>query len=126
MGKIVKELLNAWDSPETEGYVLCRGIDLWKWRCYALSAGVVDGRKWKGAEVAQERKLSRARICVVLKEVERKLTEDVKPESRRLYRRGKYVFLRLYEPVGAVSVREHFGANGWSAAKIRWVDMSAL
>ena len=42
-----------------------------------LAAGVVDGRKWKGAEVAREYKLPRARICVVLKEVERKLAEAV-------------------------------------------------
>ncbi len=113
MSKIAKEeLLNAWDSPETEGYVLCRGIALWKWRCCALAAGVVDGRKWKGAEIAREYKLSRARICVVLKEVERKLTEAVRPENRRLYRRGKYDFLRRNEPVGAVSVQEYFGGNG--------------
>ena len=110
--KVAKELLKAWDSPETEGYVLCRGIDLWKWRCYALVAGVVDGRKWKGFEVARKYKLSRARICVVLKEVERKLIEGVRPERRRLYRHGKYDFLRRNEPVGAVSVREYFGCNG--------------
>ncbi len=112
VAKEAKELLSAWDSPETKDYVLCRGIDSWKWRCYALVAGVVDGRKWKGSEVARAFKLSRARICVVLKEVERKLTEDVRPERRRLYRQGKYDFLRHNVPVGAVSVWEYFGTNG--------------
>ena len=118
MGKIAKAvLLNAWDSPETEGYVLCRGIALWKWRCFALAAGVVDGRKWKGAELAREYKLSRARICVVLKDVEQKLTEGVRPERRRLYRQGKYDFLRHNVPVGAVSVQEYFGGNGGRQAR---------
>ena len=104
--KLAEELLKAWDSPETESHLISRRIAPWKWRCYALVAGVVDGRKWKGTEVARERNLSRARICVVLKEVERNLSAEDSPACR-LYRQ-----LRKFDLCRAVSVCEAFGLDG--------------
>ena len=120
MRESIEKLLKQWDSPETTGEVLRRGIDLWKWRCYALAAGAVDGKKWSGAEIARDRKLSRARICVVLKEVARKLTEEVNPDRQRLYRRGHYLFLQKYEPINAITVQEFFRISGGRHEKIEW------
>lgn len=112
----LEKLLENWNSTATEEYVLCRGIDLWKWRCYAQVAGVVDGRKWKGAEVARERKLSRARICVVLKEVKRKLAEGQEPNPRRKF----FCRLRKFDLRHAVSVRKAFGLDGGSKPEFNW------
>ena len=104
----LEKLLENWDSPATADYVLCRGIVPWKWRCYALAAGVVDGRKWSGAEIARDRGVSRARICAVTKDVMRKLTDVLGPNPRREF----FCRMRRCDLSNAVSVRKAFGLDG--------------
>ncbi len=103
----LEKLLDDWNLAATEDYVLCRGIAPWKWQCYALAAGMVDGRKWKISEIARDRGVSRARICIVIKEVKRRLAEVQEPDPRREF----FCRLRNFDLRNA-SVRAAFGLDG--------------
>ena len=104
----LEKLLDSWNLTATEDYVLRHGIAPWKWQCYARAAGMVDGRKWKISEIASDRGVSRARICIVIKEVKRRLTEVQEPDPRREF----FWRLRNFDLRNAVSVREAFGLDG--------------
>ena len=113
---MLEKLLENWNSTATEDYVLCCGVALWKWRCYALASGAVDGRKRKFSEIARDRGVSRARICFVVKEVERKLVDVQPPNPRREF----FCRLRKFDLRHAVSVRKAFGLDGGSKPEFNW------
>ena len=89
----VEELLKEWDAQWVKDALRARCIRDREWRFYALRAGVVDGIKWKSAKIAREYKLSRARVCQLLKGVECKLIQNVPFERKRLYRNQYYWLL---------------------------------
>lgn len=100
----IAQLLLAPEADETLKCVMQRGVPLYKWRIFVQVCAVDASHGKSAADLAREKRCSRAHISQVVKEVKTILSDDPFDISWKRYQRRAYVavpYLDLKEGVSA-------------------------
>lgn len=104
----VQKLLLNYNEPETQLYVLGKGISLRNWVIFCAAEGALDGRRHKLREIAEVEKVSVPRVSAILKNVRNRILGNEVGRTElgllRDYRAGRYGALKYVSIVNAKTV----------------------
>lgn len=105
----VQKLLLNYNEPETQLYVLGKGIFLRNWAIFCAAEGVLDGRCRKLREIAEVENISVPRVSAILKNVRNRILGNEVGRTElgllRDYRAGRYGAIKYASIVNAKTVR---------------------
>ena len=105
----VQKLLLNYNEPETQLYVLGKGISLRNWAIFCAAEGVLDGRCRKLREIAEVENISVPRVSAILKNVRNRILGNEVGRTElgllRDYRAGRYGAIKYASIVNAKTVR---------------------